>query len=444
MSLRGSAALVSVSVSADHWRSASPSAASAAPGQRGRSHHAKPSALRCSARCCTPAAGIAALALIVIGVGAYAVATTDGRCRHGSTWLRDAPAPGDGELAFAAQMRRDWQRDGAQPAVHAQQQQPVVYDPAAAVRAMPSVWPSPAPGDATVYAHDWSVPLRPDDFLVLTLYQPAGKFAVFQSCDFGAYLHANRAVFAAEHGYRYAIDSRELDSTRHPAWGKVLALRDALLTDVDADGRPPPKYVLMVDADALFTRFQGDAPLERIVDLMRGADVAFGEDISSPSINTGVGMFKVTPDVLRLLRAVYSYTDALDENNVYWEQAAFIALLVGGSTGNSKSKPAEFAWMLQRLPQRALNSFRHCAYIDYAKGWWQPDDLTLHFAGVGSDFFATLLEAGDSGTVPPCVAGREEVAWLAAAAVSRARPRSGGGLAARLRAWMTTPKRLKR
>ena len=156
--------------------------------------------------------------------------------------------------------------------------------------------------------HDWSAPLRPSDFLIVTLYQPVGKFARFAACDYGAYLHANRFAFAATFGYQYLLDADTHDATRPRSWRKVLALARALTRGGGGDG-PPPKYVFLIDADAVFTRFEGDAPLEGVVDAMGGADVAFGEDRFG--LNAGVGMFKVRRSRAASIGCVHSRDGAL-------------------------------------------------------------------------------------------------------------------------------------
>lgn len=257
-------------------------------------------------------------------------------------------------------------------------------------------------------AHDWSAPLVPSDILILTLYHPVQKFAQFAACDYGAYLHANRFAFATKFGYQYLIDSDTHDSSRPRSWRKVLALARAL-TRAEADG-PPPKYVMLMDADALFTRFKGfnsgtgDGPLERVIAAMGGADVGFGEDRFG--LNAGVGMFRATPATLRLLRDVYATLEHL--NAPWWEQKAYMELLTGES-----ARP-EHTRILALLPQRLLNSYP--PGTGRQEGWWGPGDLVLHFAGSKNQGFARRVEAGLGDAAPSCAAGREEAVWIEIAA----------------------------
>jgi hypothetical protein len=47
----------------------------------------------------------------------------------------------------------------------------------------------------------------------------------FSTCDFSAYLHANRYAYAAVHGYAYDVDPVVYDPSRPLPWQKARADR---------------------------------------------------------------------------------------------------------------------------------------------------------------------------------------------------------------------------
>lgn len=140
----------------------------------------------------------------------------------------------------------------------------------------------------------------------------------------GASVRSNRLRYAALHGYAYCEITEVLDTSRAPAWTKVLAVLATLEGVLGESGGA----ALHLDADAVVRDFSVDA-----AELLRreggGADVLFSADFNTlgpdgrkrlrvdkfhqpadatntSTINSGVYFARATPWAKRFLREVRS------------------------------------------------------------------------------------------------------------------------------------------
>jgi ADP-heptose:LPS heptosyltransferase len=168
--------------------------------------------------------------------------------------------------------------------------------------------------------------------------------------------------YARRHGYPLVRYTSPLDPSRHPAWNKVLAVRNALLSRQS-------DWVLWLDADAVIMNF--DFPATQLI--REDCDCLFASDFNG--LNSGIFLARHCDWTLRFLDATYFLGDLNRDPDGFgpkWEQNTFKLLL------------AHFTEVSDRvviLPQRAMNSYPD----DYA-----PGDFILHLGGMTN---AERLEA---------------------------------------------------
>ena len=155
----------------------------------------------------------------------------------------------------------------------------------------------------------------------------------------------NKRAYCDRHGYAFIGETATLDASRPPSWSKVpLLLRH--LPDFD--------WLMWSDADAVFTNLD-----RRLDDLIAtDADLVIAKDLIG--INAGSFLIRNTLAAAGFLRRVWDQRQFI--NHCWWEQAAMMHLINGGTAGISVQYPAK----------AAINSYPED---------WRPGDLVLHVPG---------------------------------------------------------------
>ena len=153
-------------------------------------------------------------------------------------------------------------------------------------------------------------PARRSDFTLVTLHD-----ANFREV---ARVTAERMrQYAQQHGYRFVEHLSLLDSARHPAWNKILAVTRML-------NQCRTKWVVWLDADAVIMNFG-----QRLEDLLvEGRDVIFGSDFNG--LNSAVFLARNCDWSRRFFATVYNLGDVsyeLDRFGPKWEQNTIKHLL---------------------------------------------------------------------------------------------------------------------
>jgi hypothetical protein len=163
-----------------------------------------------------------------------------------------------------------------------------------------------------------------------------------------------KRAYCQEHGYRFVCGEQKLDPDRHPAWNKILWIRQAMED-------PECHWVFWTDADAVI--MNQAVGLEELID--EDYNLILTKDVNG--INTGQMLLRNCAWTRDLLDKIYARTDCL--NHRWWEQGALIALL--------EDEPGLWQF-IQALPQRLMNSY------DWGKqtAIYQKGDFIVHFAGL--------------------------------------------------------------
>ncbi len=169
--------------------------------------------------------------------------------------------------------------------------------------------------------------------------------------DLGRLAAKGLRSYAKRHGYTAVIADKQLDTSRHPYWSK-LVLVERYLTE-----NPKCRWLMWIDVDAVITN-----PHKRLEELIdESTDFMIAEDIPPSPINTGVFLIRNCPATLDLLRRAYAKKQFL--RHPLPEQAAlFEALRESAST-----------FRFRIVPRRLFNSFAE----EHRAG-----DFVKHFAGL--------------------------------------------------------------
>jgi ADP-heptose:LPS heptosyltransferase len=161
--------------------------------------------------------------------------------------------------------------------------------------------------------------------------------------------------YACKHRYPLVTYDRVLDPTRHPAWSKVQAVRNALLSRQS-------DWVLWLDADVLLMDL--DFPAVGLLDVEPDIDLICASDHNG--LNTGVFLIRHGDWALRFLDAVDFLGELPADPDGYgalWEQSTFKHLI--------RHFPG-VARRVKILPQQVMNSsvdsYRHGDFIVHLSG----------------------------------------------------------------------------
>lgn len=181
--------------------------------------------------------------------------------------------------------------------------------------------------------------------------------------DWAVLVVQNKANYCHIHGYDFCCRTGSQDTTRPPAWSKILLIQKQLEASYP--------WVFWSDADSVITKLS--AKLELLVD--SAADLILTEDQNG--INTGNVIWRRTSGVLALLKIVYATSDQIWGD--YWEQGALKRRIDDGTA-------ARLGVRVKIIPQRAMNSYPS-DHPHFPLGWdrtksiWQTGDFMLHLAG---------------------------------------------------------------
>lgn len=119
----------------------------------------------------------------------------------------------------------------------------------------------------------------------------------------------SKEIYCAKHSYNLFVGNHLHDKSRPPAWSKVLALKEALLTSKS-------DYIVWLDADIMIMNY--DVKLEQFIqNNMDNKDFMFGDE--NP-LNSGVIFIKNTDYASELLSLVYGLYNPSDK---MWDQLGF-------------------------------------------------------------------------------------------------------------------------
>lgn len=188
---------------------------------------------------------------------------------------------------------------------------------------------------------------------------------------------ASRTLMRYAHAFDYDVEvSIDPPFDRHPAWHRVKLIPDLFLKGYD--------YVLWVDADAYFARFDVDI-CSLIID---DSDMYLVRHISQEFRgtyvpNTGVMLVKSSDWSKELFTCLWSMTTY--ENHKWWDNAAFIKLLGYNS-------------LLGEGPDLVNESISK--HINFIPDNWNfipglslsVDPIIIHYAGYDNDIRRLLIQ----------------------------------------------------
>ncbi len=208
--------------------------------------------------------------------------------------------------------------------------------------------------------------------------------------EIGAIAAGSIAQYAAARGYDHQI-FRDVNVGRPPAWAKIHYLMAELRAG-------QYDYVLWVDADACFVRFDRDileeAPAGKDISLVNHlalraplADYP-GLFVACERPNTGVMLVKATAWSLEFLEKVWAQEDCI--NGIWWEQTAFHKLmgyLFEITDGKEKNQPVDAvmahigwldcAWNAVPTPANGISG------VPVVLNAYKP--VIVHFAGMKNE-----------------------------------------------------------
>ena len=101
--------------------------------------------------------------------------------------------------------------------------------------------------------------------------------------DYGAIGAANKQAYGRRHGYDCFVYRERLDTRRHPAWSKLVAIKRHL---------PDYDWVFWTDADSLV--MNGERTLEAIIAKQENKDMILTWEAGASPVNTGQWLIRNT------------------------------------------------------------------------------------------------------------------------------------------------------
>ena len=187
--------------------------------------------------------------------------------------------------------------------------------------------------------------------------------------DIGDYAAMTMRLYGRRHGYSVYVDN-DAKCDRHPSWHRIKSIPKLFDRGYE--------YVLWMDADALFMRFDRD--IAEVITGQHDLYLAQHDDASQPSKvpNMGVMLLRNSAWSLSLLDRLWAMEQYAD--HVWWDNAAMIKLLGYHSLlGDGPDEPAA-----DMLP--------HVQFIDYNIWNFIPsicpadaDPVIRHYAGFSAE-----------------------------------------------------------
>lgn len=166
----------------------------------------------------------------------------------------------------------------------------------------------------------------------------------------------NKQLYSSLHGHDYYLGLKSLDSSRHPAWSKIILLQDVLKNKNYS-------WVFWTDADSLI--MNKDIKLETMVD--NNYDLIITADWNG--MNTGQFFVKNNDWSLSLLERVYARKDLL--NHQFFEQQGIVEESIGGR--------------VKIVPRSTFNSYGFWIPPEYKIFDYKEGDFLIHFPGVRAE-----------------------------------------------------------
>jgi galactosyl transferase GMA12/MNN10 family len=179
--------------------------------------------------------------------------------------------------------------------------------------------------------------------------------------DYGAIGAANKQAYGRRHGYDCFVYRERLDTRRHPAWSKLVAIKRHL---------PDYDWVFWTDADSLV--MNGEQTLEAIIAKQKNKDMILTWEAGASPVNTGQWLIRNTEWSSATLSAIED--PACSNSRPKWfEQGALIEWL----------KADERRWShLALLHPRVMNSTPPVALYDHLsvrRSRFRRGDFIIHF-----------------------------------------------------------------
>lgn len=200
---------------------------------------------------------------------------------------------------------------------------------------------------------------------IVTLYTPDVR-------DYGVISAANKEHFGRRHGYRVHIATESLDTTRQPAWSKVLLLAREL-ENFD--------WVFWTDADSVVMNMS--TRLESLIERSGDVDMILGSDVVAP-FNTGQWLVRRCAWSQSFLDRVWNEPKEPTRCAPPWDQGAVTRLLEKDPTARAR---------VAVRPLRELNAtiWRYYTSTGLGTNWertykrashvseYVPGDFIVHF-----------------------------------------------------------------
>ena len=196
----------------------------------------------------------------------------------------------------------------------------------------------------------------------------------------GAISDPNHQEYCDKHNFKYHVLQPDADfnTSFTPAWGKLLGIRNALL-----DGW---KYVIWIDADAVFTNMTDDI-LRHVDD---SHDIFISKDMNG--LNSGVMIIRNTAWVSMYLKYLYDFRDSWPQgvNACFrYEQRGFALTYhdIQFSRKNYGIKPFPYFEDVRRrikiVPNSEFNSYE-CLTRSCKSVKWEKGNTVYHVPGMGN------------------------------------------------------------
>lgn len=188
----------------------------------------------------------------------------------------------------------------------------------------------------------------------------------------GSYAAMMNMEYCRRHGYGFRLYKEGFDKSRHPAWSKLLFVKETL---------KDYKWVMWMDADAVVTN--PNVELGRFIDDKFMFVVCRQKyPLDGNGANTGVFFIKSGKDADEFLDAVWSYWNRKGRDDSMWDQSGFRYVM---DVTPLKSK-------IKVLSRRNFNSLVYHDSIggrkeDYnsEEELWRKGDFVAHFGGKRDD-----------------------------------------------------------
>lgn len=179
--------------------------------------------------------------------------------------------------------------------------------------------------------------------------------------DYGEIGAANKQVYGRRHGYDCFVYRERLDTSRHPAWSKLVAIKRHL---------PEYDWVFWTDADSLI--MNGERTLEAIIAKQEDKDMILTWEAGAAPVNTGQWLIRSSEWSDAALSAIGN-PSCSNGRPAWYEQGALIDWLKADKKRSSH---------LAVLHPRVMNSTPPVSLYDgrpLHRSRFRTGDFIIHF-----------------------------------------------------------------